>query len=207
MNLLLSWGFAIGWFQFLPSIPLIPLPGSENHSFLLPFQARVGTRPFYCLGMHHLLWFPSILLLCNQRIQTLTDTDVRSIKKGCIAHYSSEVEEATNCPVGGRRVGFTGDVWALFYRMRHFLWITLNRSLKSVLHLSGRCWCMQISMVCMVLKDSDYPAGLKSTESWSNKIAITHIPIIPIDNLACFLPDFLQSWNHTLYTILDPSFL
>lgn len=133
MNLLLSWGFAIGWFQFLPSIPLIPLPGSENHSFLLPFQARVGTRPFYCLGMHHLLWFPSILLLCNQRIQTLTDTDVRSIKKGCIAHYSSEVEEATNCPVGGRRVGFTGDVWALFYRMRHFLWITLNRSLKSVL--------------------------------------------------------------------------
>ena len=60
---------------------------------------------------------------------------------------------------------------------------------------------MQISMVCMVLKDSDYPVGLKSTENWSNKIANTHIPVIPIDNLAHFLPDFLQSWNHTLYTI------
>lgn len=204
MNLLLSWGFAIGWFQFLPNIPLIPLPGSENHSFLLPFQARGGTSPFYSLGVHHLLWFPSILLLCNKLIQTLTDTDVRSIKKGCTEHYSLEVEEATNCPVGGRWVGiegFTGDVWAESYRMRHFLWIRLNLSLKTVLHLSGRCWCMQILMVCMFLKDSDYPAGLKSTENWSNRIAIAHIPVIPTDNLACFLPDFLQSWNHTLYTI------
>ena len=151
-----------------------------------------------------LLWFPSILLLCNKLIQTLTDTDVRSIKKGCTEHYSLEGEEATNCPVGGRWVGiegFTGDVWAESYRMRHFLWIRLNLSLKTVLHLSGRCWCMQILMVCMFLKDSDYPAGLKSTENWSNRIAIAHIPVIPTDNLACFLPDFLQSWNHTLYTI------
>lgn len=204
VNLLLSWGFAIGWFQFLPRIPLIPLPGSENHSFLLPFQARVGTSPPCSLGMHYLLWFPSILLLCNKLIQTLTDTDVRSIKKGCTEYYSLEVEEATNCSVGGRWVGtegFTGDVWAESYGMRYFLWIRLNLSLKTVLHLSGRCWCMQISMVCMVLKDSDYPAGLKSTENWSNKIANTHIPVTPIDNLACFLPDFLQSWNHTLYSI------